>query len=354
MFNSTIIDVAIGMVLSFLAVSLTAGAITEAISSWRKWREKTLADGVKALLNYDPETHPLALELYKHALINPLASGAATSFESLDHKPAYIDSRQFALAFYNFFGGGSPSAVLDKIEDKQLKTAMEALWEASSGDVEKFKNNIAVWFDNSMDRLSGWYKKRTQWVSFCLALAIAALFNVNVLYESAQIWTHPAVVADLATSNYKDDLADLKTKKKIIKDAEKCQAAEKPDPNKPTAPPINECKAKEADQAAEAAELFNALEPAFLIGWAEGPAPHDGKTWPIAILSWLMVAGSALFGASFWFDILQRLVHVRGTGLKPERSQLDQTDKPADQVLQLSVTPPLSPSPAPQPDPSQP
>jgi hypothetical protein len=54
MFNSAIIDVAIGMILSFLAVSLAASAITEAISSWRQWREKTLADGIQALLNYHP------------------------------------------------------------------------------------------------------------------------------------------------------------------------------------------------------------------------------------------------------------------------------------------------------------
>ncbi len=106
MFNSAIIDVAIGMVLSFLAVSLAASAITEAISSWGQWREKTLADGIQALLNYHPEDRPLALDLYKSALISPLTSGTAKSFEDIEHKPAYIDSRQFALAFYNTLGGG--------------------------------------------------------------------------------------------------------------------------------------------------------------------------------------------------------------------------------------------------------
>jgi hypothetical protein len=202
MFNSTIIDVAIGMVLSFLAVSLAASAITEAISSWGQWREKTLADGIQALLNYHPEVHPLALDLYKSALISPLTSGTAKSFEDINHKPAYIDSRQFALAFYNTLGGGLPSEVIANIQDPQLKAAMEAFWATSSQDIDKFKNNIAVWFDNSMDRVSGWYKRRTQWVSFFVALAIAAVFNVNVLYESAQIWTRPAVIADLTTLHF--------------------------------------------------------------------------------------------------------------------------------------------------------
>src|SRR5580700_6497041 len=74
MFNSAIIDVAIGMVLSFLAVSLAASAITEAISSFMKLREKTLLKGVQDLLN-DQDFTGIARDLYNHALVTPLASG---------------------------------------------------------------------------------------------------------------------------------------------------------------------------------------------------------------------------------------------------------------------------------------
>jgi hypothetical protein len=282
MFNSVIIDVAIGLTLSFLAVSLAASAITEAISSALKWREKTLLDGVKALLN-DPNFTGIARDLYNHALVNPLADGTAASIHNLTQKPAYIDSRQFALAIFSTLtgGDGDPAMAIAKIPDPQLKTAMETLWAASSRDVDAFKKNIAIWFDNSMDRLSGWYKKRTQLVSFLVALAIAVIFNVNALYESAQIWSRPSVIADLATSHFKED----------------------------------------RDQAAaDATKIFNALEPSFLIGWVKGPEPHDGESWFIAIASWIIVASSALFGASFWFDILQRLTHLKGTGPEPERT----------------------------------
>ncbi|SRR5208337_2955691 len=88
MFNSVIIDVAIGLILSFLAVSLAASAITEAISSALQWRQATLLDGVKALLN-DQNFDGLALQLYNHALVNPLASGAAKTVQDLASKPSY-------------------------------------------------------------------------------------------------------------------------------------------------------------------------------------------------------------------------------------------------------------------------
>jgi hypothetical protein len=285
MFNSVIIDVAIGLTLSFLAVSFAASAITEAISSAMKWREKTLLEGIKALMN-DQGFKGIALQLYNHALVNPLASGKARTIKELTNMPAYIDSRQFALAFYSALSENSPQGapateLIAKISDPQLKTAMENLWAISSQNVETFKHNIAVWFDNSMDRLSGWYKRRTQWVSFLVALAIAVIFNVNALYESAQIWSRPGVIADLTTEHFSED----------------------------------------RDRASDAAKIFNALEPEFLVGWVKGPMPHDFQSWFIAGASWVLVAAASLFGASFWFDILQRITHLKGTGLVPERSE---------------------------------
>jgi hypothetical protein len=86
-------------------------------------------------------------------------------------------------------------------------------------------------------------------MSFAVALAIAAIFNVNALYESAQIWSRPSVIADLTTSHFQND----------------------------------------CDQAStEAAKIFNALEPEFLIGWVKGPMPHDPQSWFIAGASWLI------------------------------------------------------------------
>jgi hypothetical protein len=42
MFNSTVLDVAIGLIFTFLAVSLAVSAVVEAIASAMKWRSSTL------------------------------------------------------------------------------------------------------------------------------------------------------------------------------------------------------------------------------------------------------------------------------------------------------------------------
>jgi len=74
-------------------------------------RETTLLKGVQDLLN-DQDFTGIARDLYNHALVNPLASGTAKTFEDLPHKPfpAYIDSRQFALAIYSKLSENTGSA----------------------------------------------------------------------------------------------------------------------------------------------------------------------------------------------------------------------------------------------------
>jgi hypothetical protein len=173
-----------------------------------------LLDGVKALLN-DPNFTGIARDLYNHALVNPLATGTAKTIQDLTNRPAYIDSRGFAVALYdtlsaNAASGASPDQVIDRISDPQLKSAMAALWATSSKDIDAFKHNVGQWFDASMDRLSGWYKRRTQLVSFLVALVIAVIFNVNALYLSAQVWRHPAAMADLANLHLQGNVEDTK------------------------------------------------------------------------------------------------------------------------------------------------
>src|SRR6185312_7928932 len=97
MFYTTVLDTAIGLVFTFLAVSLAAGALTEALASMFKWRSTTLLAGVKALLN-DKDFTGLALQVYNHALANPRSDASTPPGGKPEFPPAYIDSGHFAAA----------------------------------------------------------------------------------------------------------------------------------------------------------------------------------------------------------------------------------------------------------------
>jgi hypothetical protein len=129
MLNSPILDVAIGVAFGFLAVSLAAGAVVEAINSALKTRSGTLLKAVKDLVN-DPNFEKLAFRLYQHALINPRGPGAsvaagaapapvadpaaaplppsqADKAAAQKNKPAYIDPKHFAEAFVDVLSAGA-------------------------------------------------------------------------------------------------------------------------------------------------------------------------------------------------------------------------------------------------------
>ena len=269
MLGSTILDVAIGLVFVFMAVSLAASALTEALSSFIKLRQTTLRSGIQALLN-DADFTGLARDLYNHALVNPLARGTATGVADLTASPAYVDSSCFALALLSILekpAAGVPLATtVAKIQDEQLKQALTTLLSAAGDDRAAFLNAVGRWFDDAMDRLGGWYKRYTQVIGFAMALLVCAVLNADALRVGTALLQKPSLVAELS-------VADVP----------------------------------------EASKVIETLNGTALIGWS-GVALGDWGADLSMVLGWLIVAGASLFGAPFWFDMLQRVVRLAGTG----------------------------------------
>jgi hypothetical protein len=276
MFNSTVFEVAIGMMFCYCFVSILASAINEAIASVLNLRAANLLVAVKMLLN-DPQFDGLARDLYNHASIAPLDAGNAVQESDLKYKPSYIPSRQFANAFIDvLLKAPAEAAQLDQailaIQDPQLKQLLQGMYLRASGDVDKLRSELAAWFDDAMQRAAGEYKRHAQLICFVLGLAIAALMNIDTFHLFKTLWENPAYAAELVA-----------------------------------VPPQN---------AAEALEGLRTLP----IGWTTSPLDIPAADAMLMIAGWLVTATSVLFGAPFWFDLLQNFTHLRGTGQKPGTS----------------------------------
>ncbi len=59
------------------------------------------------------------------------------------------------------------------------------------------------------------------------------------------------------------------------------------------------------------------------LGWSGDTAADqmDCKHWPVNVLGWIVTALAISLGAPFWFDLLGKLVQLRGTGTKPEETK---------------------------------
>ena len=78
MFDTPVINVAIGLVFCFAATALAASTITEVLASLIKLRANSLVTGVRQMLN-DPNFNGLALQVYNHALVHLRATARWTA-----------------------------------------------------------------------------------------------------------------------------------------------------------------------------------------------------------------------------------------------------------------------------------
>ncbi len=266
MLNSAVLDVALGMVFCWGAVALIASSIYESIASLFKLRANDLQKGVKDLLN-DKDFAGLALSVYRNGLVNPRDPGTATGESNVTVKPSYIDPMHFAAALLEAIQG-APDAVedlkkkLEAIKDDQIRTMLVGMYTRAGGKIEEIQKQLAGWFSAGMERVSGVYKRRAQLFSFLIALLVAEALNIDTFGLFKALWVHPADIASLPVPGAASvALSELKQL------------------------PVGRTGALPADL--------------------------------VSVLGWLATACSALFGAPFWFGLLQRLVNLRGTGPKP-------------------------------------
>jgi hypothetical protein len=90
------------------------------------------------------------------------------------------------------FPASSVRVAIANIPHERVRSQLLALFDDAENDIEKFKQNVEIWFNNAMDRVGGWYKRKTQWVAFWLAVLVAVGLNVDTLAVIRYLQTHPA------------------------------------------------------------------------------------------------------------------------------------------------------------------
>src|SRR5438132_6933264 len=203
MFGSQILDVAIGMIFVFLLLSSICSALNEIIEAKLKNRAKNLELGIRNLLGNDK----LANDFFDHALIGGLFKD--------DKKPSYIPSRTFALALMNLVAPTAwdtdkknpltafretVSQLRDDSPAAPIKKALLALADDAQGDITKLRTNIENWYDDTMDRVSGWYKRRTHTIIIFLGLGIAVALNADSAYIARNLSNDAALRNSLVSA----------------------------------------------------------------------------------------------------------------------------------------------------------
>jgi hypothetical protein len=352
MIQNAALDVAIALALMYLMLSLLCTIINEFIASkLLGLRAASLASGLQQILD-DPLVRQ---KFYGHGLIagstnavaksdnllmpliwnrgdlpaavNSLATpGAAAApaagpnavpqappaagpntvpqAPSPEDHPSYISSSNFASALLGSLDTGKPIPVFADVvtavtamSPSNLRSALLSALTAAQGDLDSFRKNVANWFDDSMERLSGAYKRHLKLISILVGIVVAVVFNADSFRVASTLWTDPVLRAQVVAT-----------------------AAET----------VGKGADSKGDQP-KLADVVEGLRP-LPIGWScgknESPCiwskPPTNLTlilgWLTLILGWLLTAAALSLGAPFWFDVLSKFINIRGAGDKPNRA----------------------------------
>jgi len=335
------VEVLIGLTFVFFLLSTACSAVQEMLASVLGWRAKTLEDAVGGMLGNPKvkrglkewfgrvdkgavddktlEAHEaagvppdLTTEVFTHWRIQGLVRDPDSSLRRRS-RPSYLPPRALSLAIAETLAQhartpppkGSAEADADtpwKQTDAQILEALQRTLERlppshqremlqkaamnAHGSLDGFRVQVERVFDDSMERASGWYKRKAQLV----LLVLAAIFAIGLNVDTVRVAKHL----------YNDE---------AVRTAVVSRVQSEEDPQK----------------AADAVSDISQLQVP--VGWGADNAPSGLDGWLSRIPGWLLTIAALNLGAPFWFDLLSRFSRQRNVGM-PEAPGRTLSDKP--------------------------
>jgi hypothetical protein len=348
MFNNVALDVFIGLVFIFLLYSLLATVIQEIIARWLALRSRMLvkalrrmledgADAGEAFIFFKRFMQPVKpgtfLEkFYSHPTIKYLGEDRIFS------KPSYLHAHNFSQTIIHLLRGEQydgrnaneseliakaiesnsltiNNETISKLINAQTLRNLKHLFADARQDTFLFKNKLEDWYEETMERASGWYKKQTQFILVIIGFIIAWCFNVDsiaiakILMKDKKAREQMVQLAASRQAQYAVIL-DSTSKDKTAGDTARLSIAA------PSDTFLQQTYQTLKDDATSAMDI---------LGLGKSVSPHqkqDLKFW-----GWLLTALAISLGAPFWFDLLNKFMKLREGGPKPPNTALQ--DKPA-------------------------
>mgnify|MGYP006950754312 CR=1 FL=1 len=215
---------AAGLVFVYLFMSILATIGREAFEGFAQARARHLENGLIELLCDHPPVgqskdkakktiggYEMLKSFYDHPLIMSLYRGRYTippkrpPLKGSRGLPSYIPSGHFAYVVLDMLaeaGGQESSGQLDlntilaaaeNLDNRRLAKMIQFAINNSGGDVEKARQFLESWFNATMDRVAGWYRRETQTILFWISLVACVVLNVNTVVIADSLYRSPSL-----------------------------------------------------------------------------------------------------------------------------------------------------------------
>lgn len=383
--NSPLFISIICIVLVFALLSLLVSTITEGINSYFQERGRILYRTIGKLFE-DGINVNFGQLLYSHPMIDNLKKDK----QSL---PQYISAELFGTALIDVVSNtarryvNNGNAIVPAQDDRSVferfsdavnsmaHTPMQLLfWNMvdrsrarnAADPLGELERELQEWYNDQMDRVSGWYKtwtrRRLRWVALLVALAlnVDSIYVFQCIYRSPDLQAKLVPVAESLAANYANVRNDSSTAlmQRLYKAVDLTTFPKDSVGRDSALRYVTRAigslgkmdsllkigdSARTADWKRATSEVEELETLGLPVGWRGNVAPlswgdssvrHGVQTdyfharqrpnfanVVLYILGILITMFSLSAGAPFWFDLLLRLVNVRRTGAKPNSSK---------------------------------
>ncbi|SDJ15089.1 hypothetical protein [Nonomuraea jiangxiensis] len=217
-----------------------------------------------------------------------------------------IPPARFAVAVMELASAenGDVEEFLRKLQqiDSPLYGHLKGVWETAQHDLDRFRQGVETWFDGEMQRLSSLYRRYVKWVVAVLGVVVTLLFTMDGLEYAKTLLRDNAFRASVTAvaEAGPDAYEELKAR---------CTGGD----------PVP-CVTETLSQPALVTMLDQALVSVSIPAQGDPTVHWNGGLWwdRINTLShwpgFLLTYVALLFGAPFWWDVFRRI-----TGIKPRR-----------------------------------
>lgn len=385
MLGSHLLEVLIALIFVYLLLSLGVSTIVEIIAQLRSLRAKKLQSVIKELLNAkfkqveqesSPDTGSLGDKFYKHSIIKNFGKLTKKKIPFLKTQlPSYLTANNFSTVIIDLLikeqenknkdsdksneqedslSNKLPSStninykdinlksLIDDLDNSDLKDTLETFLKSANDDIEVLKKKIENWYNDTMVRFTGYYKRHTKLWLFIIGLLLCIVLNADTFFIIDKLSKDPETrlaLVEQATQYVKDHQNEFAQNSNTND-----EQGEKSNGDDVT---INTDSLKQKANDSEGKKFLQNLDSLrrniisddlkqastwLGMGWNDEEFKNLSiKTpdkeisfwsliwiWILKIVGILITTLAIYLGAPFWFDILNKFVNLRSAGKKPD------------------------------------
>ena len=328
-----IVDLVIGMIFVYFLLSVITSSAVEMILTGLKARAKILEEWLIRIFDQKVRQPDGTVRAFGQMIMDHCA---VIALSEPGKAPSYIDAKNFSSALIEklTYDPQNPKSIASNIEDiitalkntTLLSTEMQRAllsfaYEAKAtysnltvktiSEIEYFKSKVENWFDTSMDRLTGTFKKRySRPFTLLVAIITCVALNADSIAISKYLYSNPDARANIVAQAYRE--ASDST---YIKRLNQLHAAPQDSVT------LQQIKTEIDTSLQSINKAKAALANDIPIGWKSSVNTKISPVGVLTKITGLLATILAIFmGAPFWFDLLNKIANLRGTGAKPASS----------------------------------